>query len=225
MTANKRHLILGFVCLFIGFPAIAEDVWISDQFEVMLRTGPSTNHAIERMLPSGTPLEAIERNDETGYTRVRIANGTEGWVLSRYLMTEASARERLERLSSQLNNANAEGSSLASQLDVVKGERESANARVVTLEREKQQLEQELAAIKRTAAGALSIDNQNKALRDELATTEIEAASLEQQNRELTGQTTRYWFLTGAFVLTIGIGLGLWVPRIRWQRRSRYDRF
>jgi SH3 domain protein len=191
----------------------------------MLRTGPSTNHAIERMLPSGTPLEAIERNDETGYTRVRIANGTEGWVLSRYLMTEASARERLERLSSQLNNANAEGSSLASQLDVVKGERESANARVVTLEREKQQLEQELAGIKRTAAGALSIDNQNKALRDELATTEIEAASLEQQNRELTGQTTRYWFLTGALVLTIGIGLGLWVPRIRWQRRSRYDRF
>jgi SH3 domain protein len=95
----------------------------------------------------------------------------------------------------------------------------------VTLEREKQQLEQELAGIKRTAAGALSIDNQNKALRDELATTEIEAASLEQQNRELTGQTTRYWFLTGAFVLTIGIGLGLWVPRIRWQRRSRYDRF
>jgi SH3 domain protein len=82
-----------------------------------------------------------------------------------------------------------------------------------------------LADIKRTAAGALSIGSQNKALRDELATTEIEAASLEQQNRELTSQTTRYWFLTGALVLTIGIGVGLWVPRIRWQRRSRYDRF
>ncbi len=225
MTADKRYLILGLAYLFIGFPAIAEDVWVSDQFEVMLRTGPSTNNAIERMLPSGTPLEVVERDDETGYTRVRTAIGTEGWVLSRYLMTEASARERLERLSSQLNNANAEGSSLASQLDVAKGERESANARVVTLEREKQQLEQELAEIQRTAAGALSIDSQNKALRDELATTEIEAASLEQQNRELTSQTTRYWFLTGALVLTIGIGLGLWVPRIRLQRRSRYDRF
>lgn len=225
MTANKRYLILGFACLFIGFPAIAEDVWISDQFEVMLRTGPSTNHAIERMLPSGTPLEAIESNDETGYTSVRTASGTEGWVLSRYLMPEVSAREQLERLTSQLADASVEGSSLASQLGVVDGERESANARVATLEREKQQLEQELADIKRTAAGAISIDGQNKALRDQLATTEIEAASLEQQNRELTSQTTRYWFLTGALVLTIGIGLGLWVPRIRWQRRSRYDQF
>jgi SH3 domain protein len=225
MTANTKYLILGLACLFIGFPVNAEDAWISDQFEVMLRTGPSTTNAIERMLPSGTALEIVERDDETGYTRVRTAGGTEGWVLSRYLMVEASAREQLQRLTSQLTNANAEGSSLSSQLDAVRGEQESANARVATLEREKRQLEQELAEIKRTAANALSIDGQNKALRDELATTEIEAASLEQQNRELTSQTTRYWFMTGALVLTIGIGLGLWAPKIRLQKRSRYDRF
>ena len=225
MTANTKYLILGLACLFIGFPVNAEDAWISDQFEVMLRTGPSTTNAIERMLPSGTALEILERDAETGYTLVRTANGTEGWVLSRYLMAEASAREQLERLTGQLTNANAEGSTLSSQLDAVRGEQASANARVATLEREKRQLEQELAEIKRTAANVLSIDGQNKSLRDELATTEIEAASLEQQNRELTSKTTRYWFMTGAFVLTIGIGLGLWVPRIRWQRRSRYDRF
>ncbi len=225
MTANTKYLILGLACLFIGFPANAEDAWISDQFEVMLRTGPSTTNAIERMLPSGTALEILERDAETGYTRVRMASGTEGWVLSRYLMAEASARQQLQRLTGQLTNANAEGSSLSSQLDAVRGEQESANARVATLERENRQLEQELANIKRTAANALSIDGQNKALRDELAMTEIEAASLEQQNRELTGQSTRYWFLTGALVLTIGMGLGLWVPRIRWQRRARYDRF
>jgi len=37
----------------------AEPGWISDQFEVMLRTGPSTSNAIERMLPSGTALEVV----------------------------------------------------------------------------------------------------------------------------------------------------------------------
>ena len=94
MIANARYLIVGLVCLFIGVSAYAEDVWISDQFEVMLRTGPSTTNAIERMLPSGTPLEAVERDDETGYTRVRTANGAEGWVLSRYIMTEPGAREQ-----------------------------------------------------------------------------------------------------------------------------------
>jgi SH3 domain protein len=48
---------------------------------------------------------------------------------------------------------------------------------------------------------------------------------LEQENRELGSQTTRYWFMSGGAVLVVGLILGLWLPRIRWQRRSRYDRF
>ncbi|MDH3804210.1 MAG: TIGR04211 family SH3 domain-containing protein, partial [Gammaproteobacteria bacterium] len=78
---------------------------------------------------------------------------------------------------------------------------------------------------KRTASNVLSINNQNKELREQLADAEIQTATLEQQNRELTGQTIRYWFMTGALVLAVGIVLGIWLPRIRWQRRSRYDRF
>ena len=29
----------------------------------------------------------------------------------------------------------------------------------------------------------------------------------------------------GAMVLVVGMVLGIWLPRIRWQRRTRYDRF
>lgn len=225
MASINRISLLGLAGLLFCVAAAAEDAWVSDQFEVMLRTGPSTSNAIERMLPSGTALEVLETDTEAGYSRVRTAAGTEGWVLSRYLMGEASAREQLERLTGQLTNANNTGSSLTSQLDAVKDEYDTATGRIATLEREKRGLGQELADIKRTAANVLSIDKQNKELRDQLATIEIEVGTLEQQNRELTGQTTRYWFMTGALVLSVGIILGLWLPRIRWQKRSRYDRF
>jgi len=191
----------------------------------MLRSGPSTNNAIERILPSGTALELVERDDDAGYARVRTAAGTEGWVLTRYLMDEPSAREQLEALTSRLTSAAAQGSSLTSQLDAVQGEYDSASRQISTLENEKRRLEEELAEIKRTAANVLAINNQNKDLRDQLANAEIQAATLEQQNRELTGQTTRYWFMTGALVLVVGMILGIWLPRIRWQRKSRYDRF
>jgi SH3 domain protein len=146
-------------------------------------------------------------------------------VLTRYLMSEPSAREQLAALTSRLTNARSEGSSLTSQLNAVQVEYDEATRRIATLEREKRQLEEELAEIKRTAANVLSINDQNKQLRDQLASSEIEAATLEQQNRELTSQTTRYWFMTGALVLLVGMILGIWLPRIRWQRRSRYDRF
>jgi len=209
----------------VAVPAYAESAWVSDQFEITLRSGPSTSNAIELMVDSGTRLEVLERDAETGYSRVRTSGGTEGWVLTRYLMTEPSAREQLEQLSSQLTSESSRGSSLNSQLNAVKGEYDSARQRIATLEREKAAVEKELAEIKRTAANVLSINEQNRSLMDQLAAAQIRADTLEQSNRELSSQTTRYWFMAGALVLLIGIILGIWLPRIRWQRRSRYDRF
>jgi SH3 domain protein len=225
MTFMRKILPISVLGCLLSVAANAEDVWVSDQFEVMLRTGPSTSNAIERVLSSGTALEVLETDADAGYSRVRTSAGTEGWVLTRYLMREPSAREQLARLTGQLTDAAESGSSLAQQLDAVRGEYNDANNRIAVLERENQSLERELAEIKRTAANVLTIDKQNKDLRDELATTQIEVSTLEQQTRELTAQSTRYWFMTGALVLVVGIILGLWLPRIRWQKRSRYDRF
>jgi SH3 domain protein len=221
----KTKWAIGLLCIGLAQAAVADTVWVSDQFEVMLRTGPSTGNAIERMLPSGAALEVLERDDDAGYSKVRTAAGTEGWVLTRYLMSEPSAREQLATLTKRLTNASSEGSSLTSQLGAIRGEYDSAKQQIATLEKEKKKLEEDLAEIKRTSANVLSINDQNKDLRDQLAAAEIRADTLEQQNRELTAQTTRYWFMTGAAVLLVGILLGIWLPRVRWQRRSRYDRF
>jgi len=211
--------------LLFASAASADSAWVSDEFEITLRSGPSTSNAIELMLSSGTQLEVLERDSESGYSRVRTGGGTEGWVLTRYLMNEPAAREQLATLTSQLSSEASRGSSLNAQLGTIRTEYDNATQRIETLEREKSELEEELGEIKRTSANVLSINNQNKQLREQLAAEEIRVATLEQENRELTSQTTRYWFMSGALVLVVGMVLGLWLPRIRWQRRSRYDRF
>lgn len=213
------------LALLFATAARAESAWVSDVFEITLRSGPSTSNAIELMLKSGTELEVLERDPETGYTRVRTGGGTEGWVLTRYLMNEPAARQQLANLTSQLTSEASRGSSLNSQLGAIRSQYDTATKRIATLEREKSSLEEELAEIQRTAANVLAINRQNKELREQLAAEEIRVATLEQENRELTSQTTRYWFMSGALVLVVGMALGLWLPRIRWQRRSRYDRF
>ena len=211
--------------LLLTSTAYAESAWVSDQFEIMLRSGPSTSNAIQLMVDSGTRLEVLERDAESGYTRVQTQGGTEGWVLTRYLMNEASAREQLQALTGQLTNAASRGSSLNSQLAAIKGEQDSATRQISTLEREKAAVEKELAEIKRTAANVLAISDQNKTLMDQLAAAQIRADTLEQENRVIGSQTTRYWFVTGALVLVVGLVLGLWLPRINWRRRRRWDRF
>ena len=125
----------------------------------------------------------------------------------------------------QLSSAASEGSSLEAQLAAVRGEYASANTRIQVLEGEKAGLENDLAEIRRTAANALSLDSQNTQLRQDLADAEIQIATLEQENRALGSQTNRYWFMSGAGVIIVGVILGLWLPRIKMPRRSRYDRF
>jgi len=212
-------------CLFVSLPVRAEPGWVSDQIEVTLRTGPSTSNAITRMLRSGTEIEVVRRDEETGYSLVRTSVGTEGWVLTRYLMNEPPARQQLERLTSQLTTATTEGSSLTSQLAAIKSQYDEATATITSLERDTQALQTELSQIKETAANTIAIDRQNKDLREQLTDAEIKVSILEQENETLSGQTTRNWFLAGALVLFVGVIMGLWLPRIRWQKRSRYERF
>ena len=114
---------------------------------------------------------------------------------------------------------------MSSQLNAIKGEYDGATRQINALERENDQLESELAEIKRTAANVLAIDSRNKELQQQLTDAEIKVSILEQENQELNRQQMRYWFLSGALVLLVGIILGIWLPRIRWQRRSRYDSF
>ena len=223
MKTRISLTLIAFFCVTAN--VFAAPAWVTDQFEITLRSGPSTGNAIQLMLRSGTQLEVLEQDAESGYSRVRTEGGTEGWVLTRYLMRERSAREQLSTLTSQLTSANTRGSSLDSQLSAIKGEYDSANRQISQLEREKAALEKELADIKRTAANVLSINEQNQSLMDQLTAAQIRAETLEQENRELASQTTRYWFMSGALVLLVGIILGIWLPRIKWQRRSRYDRF
>ena len=205
--------------------AHAQTRWVSDQFEVTLRTGPSTSNAIELMLGSGTELEVLEEDADSGYSRVRTGSGREGWVLTRYLMAEPAARDQLTNLRQQLTAATAEGSSMGSQLDDIRNEYNAAQARINELEQQNADLQSEIENIRRTAANVLAIDKQNMNLQQQLTDAEIKVSILEQENDQLSSRTTRNWFITGALVLFCGILLGLLLPRLSWSRRSRYDRF
>lgn len=211
--------------LFLSASVTAESVWVSDQFEVMLRSGPSTSNAIERMLSSGIQLDVLEQDAESGYSRVQTQAGTEGWILTRYLMQEPSAREQLTVLSEQLSSASERGSSMSAQMEAIRTEQTNASSQIRTLEREKSTLETELAEIKRTAANVLTIDGQNKKLQQQLTAIEIQVGTLEEENGNLASKTTRNWFVAGALVLFGGVLLGLILPRMRWQKRSGYDTF
>ncbi len=211
--------------IFVASAASAQSAWVSDEFEVTLRTGPSTSNTIALMVPSGTQLQILEEVQETGYTRVRTGGGTEGWVLTRYLMGEPSAREQLETLSRQLTDANEEAASMDAQLGTIRNEYDAANRMILGLETDNAELQGQLQDISSRAANTLAIDRQNQELQQKLTDAEIRISVLEEEKDRLASQSSRNWFITGSAVLIVGVLLGLVLPRMKFQRRSRYDRF
>jgi len=220
-----RSLILLVCCTLLSMPVVAEQRYVTDRFEITLRSGPSGKHSIQRMVKSGTMLELLEQDAENGYSRVQTTGGTEGWVLSRYLMREPAARVQLENLVKQVTNVEPQNKSIQGQIGLIKTTYGEINQRFADLEQDKKQLEQQLQEIKSTAANVLAIDAENKQLHQKFIETQSQLEALQKQYDVLSDNDQKDWFVTGALVLLGGLLLGLIIPKISWGRRSRYGGF
>jgi SH3 domain protein len=212
------------LCL-LGLAASGADAqtrFVSDRLEVTLRTGTSTQHAIVRMLPSGTRLEVLEVDAANGYTRVRTAEGVDGWVLTRYLMDQPATREQLAAANSRVETLGARVADLSAQVDALAGERDALAGERDGLGAEHEEVRAELERIKRVSASAVEIDRANRELRARVAAAEQAGDGLRAEIAELKRNTQRDWFLAGAGVLFGGLLLGLVIPRLRLGRRSRW---
>lgn len=205
--------------------AWAETQYVSDQFEVPLRTGETTEHAILRMLPSGTPVELLETDKDKGYSRVRTQSGVEGYMLSRYLMPEAAARDQLTALRQRLASASDEQGGLSRQVDELGQQLAAAQRSITELTGERDQAGTELERVKGISAKSLELDEHNKQLQQQVAAGEQRVRELSVENETLRRHTSRDWFLAGGGLVLFSMLLGIALTRVRWRRRSRYSDF
>ncbi len=179
------------------------------ELEVTLRSGQGTGFSIVRMVRSGTPVEVLEQNSASGYSRVRVPGGTEGWMLSRYLTDSpvgaealVAARQRVDQLSRENRELIEERNRLMSEGDSIAGE---------------------LARLKDLSANAISLEESNQRLQVALKRSEKTIEDLRAENARLGSTSRRDWFLSGAGVLVAGLLFGLILPRIRWRRRRQWN--
>lgn len=197
--------------------------YVTDQLEITMRSGKSTQHQVIRVLPSGTPVELLEVDQESGYSRVRSPQGIEGWVISRYLDNIPSGRERLAEAEKKLANLNIENNRLQENMTKLTSEKNSLEKDKQALTKENNRLDQELTHVRQTAGSALAIDSENKTLKEKFNTLERNYQAVQQENEVLKDRSDRDWFMVGAGVILLGMGIGIIIPKIRWRRKSSWD--
>lgn len=197
-------------------------MYITDKLEVTLRSGQSTDHRIVKMISSGTAVTVLETNAESGYSRIKTSGGDEGWVLTRYLLGEPSARDRLVKAEELIRQLQDEKQRSQASLSNLSTSQNSLQGEFDKVADKAKRLEQELNRIKQTAANALLIDNENQANKQKLMAMEREYNALQLQVQALQDRGSRDWFIRGAGVLLGGVVLGIVLPRLRLKRKSAW---
>jgi len=214
----KRHLFIAL--LLLAGQALAERAWVTDEFKITVRSGESPRHKIISMIKSGTPVEVLSRNRSTGYSRVRLPNGKEGFVLSRQLLDHPVAREQLATLEAEVAALKTAPSELQRKLADLSERHNRLSREHESLQAEKKRIELELAALKRTSANAIRIANERNELRKQVAELTRSNEELKQEKRELENNSAQRWFLIGGGVTIAGILIGLILPHLRLRRRK-----
>lgn len=208
-----------FLIVFSGMVS-ARTAYVTDELKITLRTGESATHRIVRMLPTGQKLQVLSSDNANGYSKVRTENGQIGYVLTRQLINQPVARDRLAAIEAEMEALKAAPGELNSRLAKLTEQHRSLQQSHEALNRTKTQIDQELAALKRTASNAVRIANERNELRKQVASMTREIEDIKQQNRELENKTAQNWFLIGAGVVVGGILLGLILPHLRVRRRK-----
>jgi SH3 domain protein len=221
-----RTILLALVFYFATGPLYAADTrYITDEFEVTMRSGTSTSNSIVRMLQSGEAVTIVEEDLATQYSLVETATGKQGYVLTRFLMPIPSARERLvgleARFERQKTRLDEQSSEIAELKQSLSKEKSDNSALTTTLRAS----ERELSEVRTAAQDTLSILDQNKRLQTVVDQLRQEKTGLTETVAELTDSTRLDWFLRGGAVCLIAFVIGILVTRIRWKKQDSWGSY
>ena len=203
-------LLAGSSVLCVSAPAAT--MYVSDQFTVPLRRGPSNSHKILHAgLPSGTSLEVLSADAAAGFTQVRTSNGTEGWIPTQYLSAQPIARDRLAAADRRVESLETQLKSLRDTYQETRGARTQSEGRASELSKQTEKLQTELAEVRRISATSIANYEENKQLKASNETLQKQVTQLTERVRQLERNVMLRWMLGGGGLVLLGLLIGAWI--------------
>jgi len=204
-------------------PGWLEIAFVSDELSIVVGSGDGSSHRIISSLKRGKKVNILERNPDSGYSKVKLSDTRDGWVLSRLLVSTPSAKSQLTKLESHLINTQQEAAEAKEKLASLSEQNLGLDTRTSELEQLNTRLSRELEDLKNTASNAVEILQQRDLLQQRVVTIERELERFKRENDVLKNSDSQDWFLMGAAVLALGLLLGFILPKLSWRRKSSWQ--
>lgn len=226
--------LLGLLLLSTPLLASADTQYVSDNLIIMMRSGAGGEYKILKTLKTGTPLEIIEEGGD--YYRVQTKDGTEGWVLKRYMTVDTPKKIVISVLKQKIKRSKADLARLKSERAVLaqgfKSDKSLYKSDVRKLEKtlkekdgliygtkkELQQMTYKYKRLLKSSANVVKVVKERDKLSKDNVRLSAENKSLSQRNKSLFRKSAILWFLAGAFVFFFGWAVG----QVSRRKRRRF---
>ncbi len=198
----------------------AQSWYIKPSAEIPVRRGQGTDYKILVVLENGTKVSILEEND--AWVKIQTQNGTEGWMLRRYLskqppldivveelQTKNADLQKLEaRISQELSSSVTTNSQLKSEL----------SSCATTLNKTKE----DFRFLEEETADVIAIKNNLTKSEKQVTELSTELKKVSQENEYLKRSKQTKWYLAGACTLIFGWLAGHLSAKSRKKRSSLY---
>ena len=205
-------------------PAAAEQTrYVRDWITLPLRQTQSVESAVVHPgVTSGTALTIVKEDPGSGFTRVRTREGVEGWIASRQLIAEPTARMQLDKLTTELENLRKTNSRLEQEQANVPTDHRLAAQQLTQLRSDNARLQQELQTLQQAPDNAIQLAQENIELKKNNNVLQTQIAEVNKTIAELQRAQNYTLFREGAIAVIAGAILTALIPRLKPKKRSEW---
>jgi SH3 domain protein len=211
----KYFLLVEICIIYAAIPVQAKSMYVTDVLKVTLRTGPSIENKIIRMVESGQKVEVVEPDQE--WSLIKLFDGNEGWILNRYLIPNETNSLKLERLDSEHSDLKSKFKTIFEENTKLKTENKKLGSALATTEKALIQVRNDYESLKADSAEFLTLKSNFEKASAQLSEQTKRADELENKVEKLTLYNYIKWFLAGSGVLFAGFIIGFSTKRPRRQ--------
>lgn len=203
----KRLFIIAILLVLLPAVVHAEKKYINDLLEITLRTGQGIDHKIIEIVKSGQMVEVLKPGDQ--WTKIRRLNGTEGWVVSRFLTSNKPNILLLKELQEKHEAIVTRTDSQLEEIAKLQEDNKELRSKLTVSAKTLNDLNNSYETLKKESGEFLQFkSNYNKATA-QLTKQKQKIQKYEEELSKLEQRQIFRWIFTGAGILFLGFLIGL----------------
>lgn len=217
LSKRGKFLFIKSLLFIVLMPVYAQAAYITDDFNITLRAEPLKDAPVITLLKNGTQIEVLEESED--WTKVKIEDEKEGWILTRYVSRELPQNIQIEKLTKSLDETSIKLKVTIDKTAAIETENKNLKQDLDITKRKLSAVESDYNQLQADSGNVVEIKKNYEESKTNLSMAMARNEKLQAENNELRSTTELRWFLTGAGVVFGALLFGFILGRINRGKR------